>query len=308
MENNKNADHINIYVMSDGISKENRKLLKKQVDRYGSKRQLHIIECDEIIKEFRDSGVPDYRGSYAAYLRIAFEKVVPSDIEKLLYLDSDTLVVGSLSEIFGLDLGENYLAAVSESLSDSVRPLIGFGEDETYFNSGVIMFNVPVWKRDHCAGRIFSMIKNPDIKNPTGGDQDYLNHIARKKKIVISPMYNLQPVHIAFTIGQYRKCFSSGAYYDNQMLEYAISHPVILHTYRFLGMFPWHKDSKHPFTEQFKKYALISEWKDHVDLKKKLSVCFVIERVLYDIIPKGYFLKMFAKIHKEAARRMTLNC
>lgn len=307
LENNKNADHINIYVMSDKISVENKKLLKRQVDSYGLKRQLQIIECDKVIEEVKSSGVPDYRGSYAAYLRLAFEKVIHSDIEKLLYLDSDTLVLGSLSEIFELDLNDNYLAVVSEALSDSIKPLIGFEKGETYFNSGVILFNVPVWKKECCMERIFSMMRDSDIKNPTGGDQDYLNYIARKKKVIISPMYNLQPVHLAFTIGQYRKCFSSDAYYDDQTLEYSIEHPVILHAYRFLGMFPWHKGSKHPCTEQFKKYECISEWKGWNNIRKKLPLYLVIERILYVIFPKGFFLRLFAVMHKKVTRRMTMN-
>lgn len=307
LENNKDADSIHVYVMSDGISEENKKLLKRQVERYGSSRQIHITECNEIIGEIKNYGVTDYRGSYAAYLRLAFEKIISPTVEKLLYLDCDTLVIGSLAEMFELDLGENYMGVVSEALADSVKPLIDFGKDETYFNSGVILFNVPVWKREGCTKRLFTMMKDKDIKNPTGSDQDYLNYIARDKKVVMSPRFNLQPVHIAFSIRLYRRCYSSDAYYDDQTLQYSINNPVILHTYRFLGMFPWHRNSKHPCAEQFQKYKKLSEWREQEDIRKKLPLYLKIERVLYTVLPKGCFLKIFAMFHRKVARKTTMN-
>lgn len=305
MENNKDADTINVYVMSDAVSEENQDLLKRQVEKYGKNRHLSVVDSKEIIDGFRDLGVPDYRESYTTYLRIAFDKVIPPNVKRLLYLDSDTLVMGSLSEIFELDMGENYFAVVTEALQDSVRPLIDYKKDEIYFNAGVILFNVPLWKRECCAERIFKMMKNRDIKNPSGGDQDYLNYISKGKKTIISPMYNLQPVHMAFTIRQYRRCFHSEAYYDDRTLEYGIGHPVILHTYRFLGMFPWNKNSMHPCAGQFKKYKDISEWKGLDDIGKNLSFIYKLERILYVILPKTCFLKLFAVVHKRSIRKGT---
>ena len=41
----------------------------------------------------------------------------------------------------------------------------------------------------------------------------------------------------------------------DEELEQARQNPVILHAYRFLGDFPWHKGNKHPANALFDKYT-----------------------------------------------------
>lgn len=57
---------------------------------------------------------------------------------KVLYLDSDTIVTKPLNELFDMDLGTNLLAAAK----------VVYGLDDQ-FNSGVLLINNKLWKEEN---------------------------------------------------------------------------------------------------------------------------------------------------------------
>lgn len=74
-----------------------------------------------------------------AYFRLDLQRVLPSDVEKILYLDCDVLVCGDIAELYNLDIQDKYLAAC------------GFGVDckaGDEFNSGVLLMNLKKFRED----------------------------------------------------------------------------------------------------------------------------------------------------------------
>ena len=80
--------------------------------------------------------------------------------------------------------------------------------------------------------------------------------------------------------------------------------PVILHAYRFLGQFPWHKNSVHPWRELWWSYASRSLWSDLTPRENK-GLFFALERIIYKITPKSLFLPMFKLWQKYRFRELT---
>lgn len=307
LENNKLADEIDIYVMSDGISEDNILRIKKQIQSYGAGRYLKIVDSASIIEGFKATGVPDYRGSYAAFLRLAFEQAVGEEVDKLLYLDSDTLVVGDLLPLFEIDLGDNYIGAVADCLGDMVKPLIGFEKGDFYLNSGVLLINVPVWKRDNITRKIIDMIKEGKLTNPSGGDQEYILYATKDKIKVLDPKYNLQPFHMGYSNKQYFKVYAKEGYYSEGVLENSVNNPVILHTFRYLGRFPFHKNNIHPAKTEFEKYKDLSQWADMESPTKEIPLFIKAEIALYHILPRVLFLKIFRMVQTMVLKRTIMN-
>lgn len=307
LENNKKSNEIDIYVMSDEISEDNISRLKKQVQSYGVGRTIKVVDSVSIIEEFKATGVPDYRGSYAAFLRLAFEKAVDESVDRLLYLDSDTIVVGDLSPLFEMDLGDNCIGAVADCLGDMVKPLIDFEKNDFYLNSGVLLINVPAWKRDNITGKIIEMIKEGKLTNPSGGDQEYILYATKDKIKVLDPKYNLQPFHMEYSNKQYFKVYAQEGYYSEPVLEDSINNPVILHTFRYLGRFPFHKDNIHPAKAEFEKYKALSQWADMEAQIKEIPLFIKFEIVLYRILPKTLFLRIFRMVQTMVLKRTIMN-
>lgn len=307
LENNRDISEINIYALVDKVSPDNIEKLNKQVSLYGDNRNIYIYDSSEVIEEFKNTGVCPYRDSYTAYLRLAFEKVIDSSIEKLLYLDCDTIVVGSLRDLFNIDLGENYVGVVRECLSDVVKPVVGYSKNDIYFNSGVLLINVNQWKDNSCTSKILDMMKDTSYRNPSGGDQDYLNYISEGKQILLDLRYNFQPFHMIYSPEEYFKVFSKTGYYTKDEILNAKNNPVIIHAYRYLGRFPFDRKNRHPANKEFDKYLALSEWQTFEKYNNRISLLIRLEIVLKKVLPKIFFLRLFKLVQSEVLKHKNMN-
>ncbi|OLE23589.1 MAG: hypothetical protein AUG49_15635 [Catenulispora sp. 13_1_20CM_3_70_7] len=136
--------------------------------------------------------------SSAVYARLSIPEVV-DDEERVLYLDSDTMVLGDLRPLLSLALDGQPLAAVR----DPQNPLIGQGlamaipgwrelgieYGREYFNSGVMLIDLGEAKRRGLfeAAREF-LATHPD--NVRFWDQDALNYAADGAWLRLSRNWN----------------------------------------------------------------------------------------------------------------------
>lgn len=101
--------------------------------------------------------------------------------DKILYLDTDTLILGSLAELFATDISNYEFAAVKDYFGK-----IFISHDQC--NSGVLLLNIPKIK----ATRLFERVRQMCItKNLFLADQTALNKCATSK-LFLPPKYNRQ--------------------------------------------------------------------------------------------------------------------
>jgi UDP-D-galactose:(glucosyl)LPS alpha-1,3-D-galactosyltransferase len=121
--------------------------------------------------------------SDAMYLRLGLVEALPDHVERLLYLDCDTLVTGSLSPLVSVDLVNAPLAAVRDAFTRRVVDRGGLpgwqgyppmsGQDP-YFNSGVLLIDTASWRRLDVSDRALGYLLDNagKLRYP---DQDALN-------------------------------------------------------------------------------------------------------------------------------------
>lgn len=300
LENNKDIENITVYAVLDGVSQENHDRLTSMVKSYG--RDIVISDSAVFNQTFEELGVPKYRGSYAANFRQLFHLIIKDDVERLLYLDADTIVAGSLKELTDLDLDGACAGVIRDALGSRYKSLVGFKPEELYFNSGVMLFDVNKWKQEKCTEILIDHIKNVRSRycNP---DQDLFNVALKGKFKVIPCEYNCMPVHRAYSDRAFDKCYGFSDYYSLEEIENARRNPKIVHMYRFLGEFPWHTNNMHPDTALFDMYLEKSPWKDYI--KKPANTGFVTktEKILYRILPDTTFLKIFSRVMQYSFKR-----
>lgn len=290
-ENNRDIERIRVYLVSDNVTEKSLSLLRTQAETFG--RDLIIIDAASIVDTIKKLNIPSYRGSYTTNFRMFFHTFVDADVDKLLYIDCDTIVASSLAPLLTLDMQEKAVAVVRDSLTTSYKKLIGLNEDDAYFNAGITFIDVKVWTEKKITERLLDHIQNVRSRycNP---DQDLLNIALRDDKYVLTPEYNFQPSHRAFSDKTYFSVYKHTSYYSHEELENARKNPVILHTYRFIGDFPWHKGNVHPDTPIFDDYMKRSLWKDYEKKPAGRGMIFAIEKLMYRLLPKRLFLKIFA--------------
>ena len=71
----------------------------------------------------------------------------------------------------------------------------------------------------------------------------------------------------------------------------------IIHFFRVMGEFPWHKDNMHPFNDLFDKYLSISPWADYEKESSGIAWVFNAEKLLYKYLPESLFIRLFHLSH-----------
>ena len=123
------------------------------------------------------------------------------NFDKILYLDSDILVLGDLSSLYNTDIQDKYIAAVKRyDFSPKLK--------KDLFNCGVMLYNNKKWQEDNISQKIVNTI-NENKKNTTITQYPF-NRVIKKKGVkLISPLYNNIVLPEAdFSLSLYKKNYS----------------------------------------------------------------------------------------------------
>ena len=136
--------------------------------------------------------------STAMYLRLFMAEYLPQNLDRVLYLDSDLVLVGGdIAVLWSLPLGDTYLGAAWEPYDAKQRVPLGFSAEDFYFNSGVMLINLRRWRDDGITERLLSFAEaNRAILHSP--DQDVLNSVLRGKVTDIGSRWNWQALFPRF--------------------------------------------------------------------------------------------------------------
>ena len=299
LANNTEAEAVNIYVLGEDLSDESVAVLKEEVAKYD--RNIEFPDTTALIEKFKSYGMIPYRGAYSVYLRLFFTELLDLAGQRAIYLDADTIVDGSLLPLVNCDLSGKSVGMVLESIRDDYKVMIGMSPSADYYNSGMILFDVDKWRLNKYCDRIVDHILN--VRSSYIGDQDFLNIICEGDVARLPLIYNFQPLHGRYTADEYFKAYGNEGYYDVDEVSAGPSEVAIYHCYRWLGEFPWNAGNLHPFADKFDKYMMQSVWKGYVKEKASAGAAVRIEKILYRMLPKSMFIKIFKKMHEVVLAR-----
>lgn len=130
-------------------------------------------------------------GSYfslANYYRLFFPHLIHPQIEKLLYLDADTIVLKDLFPLYQTSFSE-VLAAVQDPYFE-IRTDLGLTSKEQYFNTGVLLINTKAWREQSITEKALDFAsKNPAAVKYV--DQDALSAVLKGAWYRLDKRYNL---------------------------------------------------------------------------------------------------------------------
>lgn len=137
------------------------------------------------------------------YYRLIAPLLLPRDMERILYLDVDTVVVNPLTELETLPFGDAWFMACTHvryalSKLNQVRLGMDLGKDTPYLNSGVILYNLPAFREGLDIARIrdYAEEKKNALVLP---DQDILTAVCGEYVRLLDPLrYNLSDRILAF--------------------------------------------------------------------------------------------------------------
>lgn len=196
IENANNQLFYDIVVFSSDISSRNKKLLSEILPKNFS---LRFFDVSSVLE---DINLPTMKyWSVDMYYRIIIP-IIMADYEKVLYLDSDIVINDDISSLFDIKFEGNKLLAVSDSFNlvsafkeseernEYIEDYLGLTECDTYFNSGVLLFNIHSFNKQEYLETIKTAFNK--IKKTYCPDQDILNFMFKGQVKIINQKWNLQ--------------------------------------------------------------------------------------------------------------------
>lgn len=177
---NKNSN-INIFILTADFSDINSKyipILKDDVVKietilkvYNPNTSVILLDKEEVILKNHDTfkKLDNWFTPYSLLRLCAGE--IPSLPEKILYLDSDTMVYNSLEELFTMNEIDDYVLGIV------IDKMGKFWIRKDYFNSGVLFINLKKAREVNFFEEVFDLVKT---KHFLFLDQSALNAVAKK--------------------------------------------------------------------------------------------------------------------------------
>jgi len=222
--------------------------LERNLGRFG--KSLELVNTD--LSEALSLKISDHV-TIATYFRLLLDRLLPGDIDRIIYMDSDVLVTGPLASLWATDL-ENYaVAATIDSVVDrdpSVREKVGLAPTSHYFNAGVLLIDLCRWRNEELGERALAFaIEHPELI--TWWDQCALNHVLRGRFKQLANEWNFQTAHLRWS--------KDGMCTADSLRE--LDAAKIIH---FTGdLKPWHDLSAHPMKWLYWKYLRETDWRSY---------------------------------------------
>ncbi len=289
LRNKKKNKKINFFILDSGISKENKFRIEKICDNFVN-ASLKWIKIESISKKI-GIDVKNDRGSFSQYSRLFIGDVLDNSVERVLYLDCDTLILSSLKDLWNIELKGNIIAALKDAFSKYYRKNINLVNDDLMFNSGVMLIDLKAWRDNKIKEKAISFIRQRHGKVQQG-DQGVLNSVLSNKTYALDPRYNLVSIFYDLNYREIKLYRSPVNFYSEKIIAKAKENPVILHfTSSFYSIRPWFKNSNHQCKKIWLKFYQETPWKNQplqIEMsKKKKLINILFEYGLKDTVLLG---------------------
>lgn len=255
-ENNRAVDEIHFYIGALHITSNHQQALADLAKRYG--RTVTIVPLDDL----RTSLGFDFDTlgwSEVVLARLLVDRLLPSSVDRILYLDGDTIVRSDLTDLWNTDLKGCVLgASIEPTVNRARKEALGL-TGQHYFNSGVLLIDLKRWREEQTGAQIL------DYYRQKGGalfapDQDAINGALAGHIYALSPKYNFYNIFWYYPYRTLCKLEAPAKYFPKSVLDDARKDPAIIH---YLGEDrPWRRGNTHRYTADYQHYLSLTPWKD----------------------------------------------
>ena len=191
--------------------------------------------------------------TYAAFYRSILGEII-KNVNKIIYLDGDTLIYNDLTEMYKLNMKNIYFRGIREIVNDNYETEI---DKSKYICDGVMLMNLKLMRKDH----VFNIFKKYYFEYYNQGiyygDQHIINALFKNKIGFLPPKFGMWFINEK-DIRNYKEL--NPLIYSEQEIRESIFKPVIRHiwgntTNGFLYEKPWLLQNYSKIKVQWNFYA-----------------------------------------------------
>ncbi len=257
-ENNRDAGPIDVFILGNGLS-------KKSVERFRSiaptVNVLDLENYESVLELYLGDQFSTGSFDRTILARLFAPAHLPDRAERYLYLDADTVVTGSLKELWETELAGKICAMAAEpTIYPETKAGIGLGEADPYFNSGMMLVDRIAWEKEKITGQCLDYFRSLGGRGLAFPDQDILNHVLKGRILPVWQGYNF---FSNYHYQSYRSLTGRAPWYAGIMTEKAYEDAQRApHMVHFAGAErPWYRGNRNPYREEYEQYLERSPWK-----------------------------------------------
>lgn len=192
MSNASKDRQYRVHILHVDIEKELQEKVKEMAEENFEIRFVNVMEHLDRISEMLP--IRDYY-SKTTYYRMFIAEMFP-EYEKAIYIDSDTVVLGDVAELYDYSLGENYVGAAHEQAmvqvdvyGQYVEKVLGIDRNQ-YFNAGMLLINCKEFRENKILEKFIELLGVYTFV--VTQDEDYLNVLCRNKVLWLPQQWNME--------------------------------------------------------------------------------------------------------------------
>lgn len=263
-DNNQEFEYITVYILDNCISEEGKDQLREIATYF--RRQIEFLDCssigewlgNEVMEMFRNenTNVP-----VTSYSRLFLSELLNEDIDKILYLDADSIILGSYVDLWNKNIDEYAVLGVLDNVNCDARIRVGLPENFGYINAGVLLMNLAYLRKINFVARVRNFIKKYQGR-VFHHDQGIINGVLNERIGILPVQYNM--LSFLFEQNSVKKIiemYDIPIFYSEQEYRLAKENPIFIHFTEGYLQRPWVKKSKHPLKAKWMEYRSKTIWK-----------------------------------------------
>lgn len=195
IDNSSPENHYSIKVLNTDISREN----KNKISKYKRENiSIEFVDLNYYIRKIKDKLYTRDYYSKTTYFRLFIPNLYPQ-YDKVLYLDSDIVILDDIANLFDTDLGDDLVAAAPDDViqfhpvfQTYAEKVVGVADYRRYFNAGVLLMNLHQLRRFKFQEKFVYLLDR--IKFSVAQDQDYLNRLCKGRVKLVDRVWNRMPI------------------------------------------------------------------------------------------------------------------
>jgi lipopolysaccharide biosynthesis glycosyltransferase len=212
--------------------------------------------------------------------RLLADGLLPESVEKILYLDGDTIAVGSLKELWETDLEGQVLGMVAEPTANHKRKKELGLEGRPYYNSGMMLIDLKRWREEKAGEKILKFYESRG-GNLFAPDQDAISGAMADEILELMPKYNWFNIFWQYPYKALVKISRPAAWIGEEAYRDSAKDPRIIH---FLGEDrPWRQGNTHRYTAEYNRYLGMTPWSG-TETEKGWEVYFKLYGLFWKIL------------------------
>lgn len=239
IENSSKENNYAIKILYINVSEENMKKIKKYEQENIS---IEFVNLNKNLEEIKDKLYTRNYFSNTTYFRLFIPELYP-EYDKAVYMDSDTVILTDVANLYNEEIGNNLVAAVPDGavqtipiFQEYVEKVVGVVDYNNYFNAGILVMNLKELREYKFQEKFLYLLGK--VKFEVAQDQDYLNRLCKGRVKLLDFAWNKMPI-----MGKDDK--------EVKLVHYN------------LGFKPWNFDDV-PYQEYFWEYAKKTEFYDAI--------------------------------------------